>query len=81
MSGDARNAGSILIVRTCDDFWIRWDSFAFIDRTKEFGKFIWSDNKKELISVFEYFRKVLCKCMKSECGDTNRMSRKQSISS
>ena len=33
---------------------------------KEFGKFIWRDNKKELISVFGYFRKVPCKCMKSE---------------
>ena len=66
MSGDARNAGSILMVQRCDDFGMRWDSFAFINRTKEFGKFIWRDNKKELISVFGYFRKVPCKCMKSE---------------
>ena len=65
MSGDARNVGSILMVQRCDDFWMRWDSFAFIDRTKEFGKFIWSDNKKELINIFRYSRKVPCKCMKS----------------
>ena len=32
---------------------------------KEFGKFIWRDNKKELISIFRYVMKVLCKCMKS----------------
>ena len=46
---------------------MRWDSFAFIDRTKEFGKFIWSDNKKRIDqSSLGYFRKVPCKCMKSE---------------
>ena len=65
MSGDARNAGFILEVRTCSNFRIRWDSFAFIDRKKEFGKFIWRDNKKELINIFIYVRKALCKCMKS----------------
>ena len=32
---------------------------------KEFGKFMWRDNKKELISIFGYVRKVPCKCMKS----------------
>ena len=64
-SGDARNAGFILEVRTCSDFRMRWDSFAFIDRTKEFGKFIRRDNKKELIIIFRYVRKVPCKCMKS----------------
>ena len=45
---DACNAGFVLMVRTCSNFWMRWDSFAFIDRMKEFGKFIWRDNKKRI---------------------------------
>ena len=75
-SDDACNAGFVLMVRTCSNFWMwwdsfafifwmRWDSFAFIDRTKEFGKFMWRDDKKELISIFRYVMKDLCKYMKS----------------
>ena len=48
-----------LEVRTCSNFRMQWDSFAFIDRTKEFGKFMWRDNKKELINIFRYDRKAL----------------------
>ena len=46
---------------------------------KEFGKFIWRDKEKELINIFIYVRKALCKCMKSAMRrHTRRMSKKQS---
>ena len=61
-SDDACNAGFILIVRTCDDFGM--GNFVLIVGMKEFGKFMWGDNKKELISIFGYARKVPCECMK-----------------
>ena len=54
-----RSLGGVLRILVCVEI-------VLIVGMKEFGKFIWRDNKKELISVFGCFRKVLCKCMKSE---------------
>ena len=45
-SDNACNAGFILMVRTCDDFGM--GNFVLIVGMKEFGKFMWRDNKKRI---------------------------------
>ena len=45
-SGDGRNTGFILMVRRCNDFGM--GNSVLIVGTKEFGKFIWRDNKKRI---------------------------------